>query len=373
MSEEQVDMSIDPFDEVVEYEPVEEVKEEDVEPSEEAQDSEDEGESAESEDKGDEDGSEDSSEEDSEKEANSESEPDEEGASETEPVEFAKAIEDGSLEIEVNGETVTLKDMKNDYIGQKEISRRFSEIDVKSKQMEADTKEINEYINTFAGHLKNGDAIGAMQYFGEFAGTPPYMVKEQLIAALRPEILRRESMSPMEIQNETLNDQNEYLTQQRKSEDERRQVEQANQELNNSINEIREANEISEKEWQSTKDYLEKNLAEGKDVTPELVKDTVIYSRMYEQAEVIVKASGENLEQEQKWIEELVNVKEQYPDFTDDDLKEVLANALESSKKTNTEQKMAKKLETKKAPSKQKTKQEPIQEDEIDPELDDWL
>lgn len=365
-----VDMSIDPFDEVVEYEPVEEVEEEDVEPSEEAQDSEDESESAESEDKGDEE-EESSEDSESEKEPESESEPDEEGASETEPVEFAKAIEDGSLELEVDGETVTLKDMKNDYIGQKEISRRFSEIDVKSKQMEADTKEINEYINTFAGHLKNGDAIGAMQYFGEFAGTPPYMVKEQLIAALRPEILRRESMSPMEIQNETLNDQNEYLTQQRESDDERRQVEQANQELNNSINEIREANEISEKEWQSTKDYLEKNLAEGKDVTPELVKDTVIYSRMYEQAEVIVKASGENLEQEQKWIEELVNVKEQYPDFTDDDLKEVLANALESSKKTNTEEKMAKKLETKKAPSKQKTKQEPIEE--LDPELEDWL
>ena len=204
---EMVDMSSDPFDDVVEVEPTEESNEEpnsETEPEQE----EDDGEVVESKEESaeDEDGSEDSESEDSEKEDNSESEQDEpgtEGQDEKPLPELAERVEDGSLEIEMGDEKISLKELKNGYTGQKEISRRFTELDVKSKQQAADTAEINEYINTFAGHLKNGDAIGAMQYFGEFAGTPPHMVKEQLIAALRPEILRRESMSPMEIQNET--------------------------------------------------------------------------------------------------------------------------------------------------------------------------
>ena len=67
-------------------------------------------------------------------------------------------------------------------------------------------------------------------------------------------------------------------------------------------------------------------------------------------------------------------LKEKYPDFTDEDLKEVLDNALATVSKSNTEEKLAKKLESKGAKvSKKQTKQtQPVEED-IDPELDDWL
>jgi len=289
---EMVDMGSDPFDDVVEIEPTEEVESEDTEQKE------DDGEVVESEEEG-------SEEEDDEEDGDSEGKEDSEeptddsnGEDEKPLPDFAKAIEDGSLEIDIADTKVSLKDLKNDYIGQKEISKRFTEYDIRNKQLEADKSEINEYINTFAGHLKNGDAIGAMQYFGTFAGSPPHMVKEQLIAALRPEILRRESMSPMEIQNENLNDQNEYLTQQRESENERSRYEQSQQELSSSINELRETNGISENEWQDTISYLEKTLPDEGNHSPELVRDTILYGRMYEQAESIVKASGERLEDE---------------------------------------------------------------------------
>jgi hypothetical protein len=374
---EQQDVGVDPFDELDEMEMDESVEEsEEVEePGQESdeQQEEDEGQESESEeeDSQEEEGeSEDSESEDEQEETDGSEES--EGESEDTSVELAKAIEDGSLEIDINGEKATLKDLKNDYIGQKEISRRFSELDVEKKQNEADKEEISGYIRQFATHLRDGDSVGAMQYFGEFAGVPPYMVKEQLIAALRPEIMRREQMNPTEIQNEYLNSQNEYLTQQRQSDNERREFEASQMELQNSINSIREANEISEDEWQSAKSFLETQ-EDGNNVSPELVKDTILYGRMYEQAESIVKASGEQLENEDKWVEELVNVKEKYPDFTDDDLKEVLSQAIESSRKTNVEQKLGKKLENKKVSSKVKQTKKPEVKDEIDPELEDWL
>lgn len=286
-----------------------------------------------------------------------------------------KQIEEGNLEIQIDEETkVTLQDLKNDYIGQKEISRRFSEYDVKNKQLEQDTQEINGYISEFAGKLRDGDSVGAMAYFGEFAGVPPYMVKEQLIAALRPEIIRREQMTAVEVQNEYLNSQNDYLQQQRESDSQLRAAEQAQVELKNHEQSIRETHNIDEETWNATYEGIKETLKEGEELTPELVADTVKYSRMYEQAESVVKNFEGQLENTDNWVEQLVDVKEKYPEFTDEDLQEVLKTAYETYKQSSTKEKLAKKVSAKKAPTKQQPKQKAQQqEEEIDPELDDWL
>ena len=361
---EQTGMMSDPFDDVVEIEPTENDANEEQE---EVQGQEPQ---AEEESLEDEDGSEDS---EAEVEESEEVVGDgQNGESEEAPLDLNAAIEDGSLEFtEEDGSKYTLQELKNDRIGQKEISKRFTEYDVKSKQLEADTEEINGYINTFSEHLKNGDSVGAMQYFGEFAGVAPYMIKEQLIAALAPEVMRRQNLTPTEVQNEYLNNQNEYLTEQRKSDDERRVADQASMDVENSINEIRETNGISEEDWQDTMKGLKETLDDGDQLTPELVKDTILYGRMYEQAESVVSASEGQIDNAEQWIEELVNVKEKYPEFTDDDLKEVLASALKTQNENKTETKLAKKV-IQRSPKKQ-TKPSVEVEDEIDPELDDWL
>jgi len=285
-----------------------------------------------------------------------------------------KQLEDGSLEVKIDENTsATLQELKNDFIGQKEISRRFSDLDVKNKQLEADTNEINGYINEFAGKLRDGDSVGAMAYFGEFAGVPPYMVKEQLIAALRPEIIRREQMTAVEVQNEYLNSQNDYLQQQRESDSQQRAAEQANMELKTHEASIRETHNIDEETWNATYEGIKETLKEGEELTPELVADTVKYGRMYQQAESVVTNFEGQLENADEWVEELVNVKEKHPEFTDEDLQEVLKTAYETYRKSSTEQKLANKVSAKKAPTKQQTKTKSQPQDDIDPELEDWL
>jgi hypothetical protein len=379
------DMAYDPFDEVVEegdftdeveVEASEESEESSEEISEEPKEEENESDESESGEEG-EDGSEEEieeseSKEDKVEEGESKEEPSED---EQEPtVELSKQIEDGSLEVEIGEEKVALKELKNSYMGQKEIARRFTEYDIKSKQLEADTNEINGYVNEFASILKSGDAVGAMSYLGDFAGTPPYMIKEQLIAALRPEIVRREQMTATEIQNEYLSHQNKYLQESRESELKMREAEQANIELQNSITELRETNGIDEQTYNDAKATLEQTLGEGEELTPELVIETVNYGRMYEQAESVVKSSVEQLPNEQEVIEALVDVKERNPEYTDEDLQEILKIALDSTKKTSVEQKLAQKVEKKSKPVAKQTKQtNPAEDDGIDPELDDWL
>jgi hypothetical protein len=366
----EIDMGADPFDDVVEIEPVEEPTEEpgeNEEPQSEPEEGDEKAEPVEEEPE--------DSEKDSEEPGESDKEPESEEGQDDEATapDLAKQLEEGTYEVEIGEEKVTLKDLKNSYQGQKEIARRFTEYDKKSKQLEADTTEINGYINEFAGKLRDGDSIGAMQFFGEFAGVAPYMIKEQLIAALRPEIIRREQMTAADIQNEYLQNQNDYLLQQRESDIKRQEADQAQREVELKINSLRETNSIDEDTWHQTEHYLGQTLPEGETVTPELVAETINYGRMYEQAESVIKASGEQLDNTEQWIEELVNVKEKHPDFTEEDLAQVLKGAVEQAKSSSVEKKLAEKIE-KMSPSKNEQKQSsPVNEEEIDPELDDWF
>lgn len=385
MNEYEGDLSYDPFDEVVEEgdfvdeaEPSEESEEIEAGAEEQAEDEE----STEQEEIGEENEPSESGPEDGDDEPEVEAKDGEEEAKESEVedeekrepeellAEVNQKLENGELEIQIDEETsVTLKDLKNDYIGQKEISKRFTEIDQRNKQLEQDSQEINTYVNEFAEIMRNGDAVGAMQYLGQFAGVAPFMIKEQLVAALKPEIIRRDQMSPTEIQNEYLNSQNEYLVEQRGIEDKRKETEQANTELQNQVNEIREANEIDEDTWNQTKNEIEQSLEEGEELTPELVAQTVQYNRMYDQAESVINSLEDKLENQEEWIEKLVDVKEMYPNFTDEDLKEVAVSALAELKKNSIEKKLEEKLSSKPKPQPKTS----VEEDEIDPELEDWL
>jgi hypothetical protein len=324
----------------------------------------------ESEDNGDE------SEEEQPEEESEESEPEESEEPELTLESLQEQLEKGEYSLDINGEQVNLKDLKNDYIGQKEISRRFTEYDKKIKSHEADVNEINQYVNTFAEKMKNGDSVGAMAYFGEFAGIPPYMVKEQLIAALSPEIMRRQEMTQMEIQNEYLQNENDYNKQRIESDLERQKFQQAQGELESQVNQIREAHNIEQQEWDDVFKHLDENLDEGVEITPELVQEAVLWQRGADRAENLINSYEGNLDegQREEWIDKLADVQIANPDFTEEDLRDVFNMAQETLNKNKTEQKLAKKVEAKqKSQPKKQSKAQTLVEDEIDPELEDWF
>lgn len=285
-----------------------------------------------------------------------------------------KKIESGELEVQIDEETqVTLKDLKNDYIGQKEISRRFTDLDREKKQVDTDVEEINGYINDFAGKMREGDSVGAMQYLAEFAGIAPYMVKAQLIEALRPEIIRMSHLSETQIQNEYLNEQNQYLQQTNESEQQRMQHEQTQRELSQHVEGLRETHGIDEQTWLEAEKAIVESSEKGEEVTPELIADSIKYDRMYVKAESVISTMTDNLENATEWKEQLVDVQEKYPNFTEEDLQEVLKNAMDQVQKSSTEQKLAKKVEAKQAKTKEKTQHQSEPQSEIDEDLEDWF
>lgn len=307
-------------------------------------------------------------------EADSESEDgeDDQGSS----AELVEAIESGTLEIELGENTVTLKDLKDDFIGRQEVARRFSDLDVQRKAHDRDVEEIETYINDFAGLMRKGDAMGAMSYFGTFSGMPPHQVKEALITQLGPEIIRRQQMTPQEIQAEYLQAENSFLQGQRESEAKIREEEQAQVALQDSIRNLRETHNIQEQEYREVEHELRETLEQGEELTPETVIEGVQFKRDFILTESVFSNYSGQLSEEngEMFFDSLLDVKQKYPHFTEEDLKEVAESALAQIKQSSVKEKLTKKVtEKKKIQSKKKQSSQIQESEEIDPELEDWL
>jgi hypothetical protein len=255
--------------------------------------------------------------------------------------------------------------------GQIAFDKKFTELDKERQSYKQQVNEVNGYVNTFGEKVRSGDAIEAMQYLGEFAGIPPYMIKEQILQQALPELLKRQDMSPQEVQQEILNGQEAHLNKQQESNAEQAKQEQANQELRSSIDSHREAHEIGVEEWDNTLQLLDQTLEQGETITPDMIKDAVLDGRRVDRAERILQ--GFELELSDNSINDLADIQEKYPEFTDDQLKEVVQIALDQEKRQEVEAKQARKAKKQGTAKKVVAKQTQQEVETIDPELEDWL
>ena len=113
----------------------------------------------------------------------------------------------------VDGEEVdvSLQDLLNNYSGKTSYDKRFQEFSSErtryqeeKERHDTEITEIKGYIDDFAHKIKNEDALGALEYFAEFAGMKPYEFRTELIRQISPEVERRSMMSSDEVENENL-------------------------------------------------------------------------------------------------------------------------------------------------------------------------
>lgn len=248
-----------------------------------------------------------------------------------------------AYEVKINGETekVSLQDLKNGYSGAKEVARRFTELDKERKSFYSEKQEVESYISEFSSKMKNGDVVGAFSYFAQFAEVPPYMVKEQLIAALRPEIERRTQLTAEQLEGEVLKAQNEHLKTLNESETKRREKEQSHSDLQNQINSVREAHSITDDEWEAAFTALDKEVPKDQQITVDQVKDRVISDKAENTASEVL-ADFEGLPESAKTS--LVDVILKNPDFDTSTLKEIVQESIEAAKKQEVEGELKQKL-----------------------------
>lgn len=231
-----------------------------------------------------------------------------------------------------------LQRIKNDISGEREIAKRFSELDVEKKAFNSEKEEIESYINKFAETTREGNILGGLTYFAEFAKIPPYLLKEQLMASLKPEYDKRAAMTQDEINNVRLREENEYLVKKNESDQKAREAEQtqlaaeyAAQELQDHINSIRETHQITDEEWEQAYDLVDKELPpEVEEIPLTAIEDRVLNLRQEnlntQRLESLVKPIEDKVNA--RFVSELKELIQNNPQLTDQDLQIVVDDSL---------------------------------------------
>jgi hypothetical protein len=260
-------------------------------------------------------------------------------------------IQDGVVGkyVKINGEDhfVELSELGNDYSGQKEIQRRFSEYDRQNKEWKQQVDEVNGYINEFAVKMqdpKQGPEA-AMSYLGELGGIPPYEVKEQLIKALAPEIERRSMLSEAELRAEQVEAENKYLKENAERISKLRDSEQANKEFQQQSAQIRQEFSISDQEWNEAIEFLQKHpqVSEDNLRSPEFVSNFVRYERAENLVAEITPQVDASLLSNDNFYKAAMDEIFNNPDYTPDDVKEIIESAYELARKDAVSKKIVKK------------------------------
>ena len=259
----------------------------------------------------------------------------------------------------VDGEEVdvSLQDLLNNYAGKTSYDKKFQEFSDTKKEFESqknqyDTEinQINDYIGNFAQKLRDEDALGALEYFAEFAGMKPYEFRTELLRQLSPEVERRSMMSSDEIENENLRAQNEWLRSQQESEVRYKETEQSQLELGNEIKRVQEAHNIADEDFEKAYNELMESNYEG-DINPAIIGEYYVHTQAFSKAESILGQVDSNLTNNEEIVESLQRVIVENPSFDDDDLASIVKDVYGNFQKEASE-KVSKKLDTSEKPEK---------------------
>ena len=269
----------------------------------------------------------------------------------------------------VDGEEVDvdLQELLNNYSGKVSYDKKFQEFsgqkkdfEAKKNQYDSEINQINKYINDFAQKFRQNDALGALEYFAEFAGMKPYEFRRELLNQLVPEMERRSVMTEDQIKAEELAFQNEYLMRQQESAQKQNQEQQVLRELENEIVKVQEAHGISDEDFEKAYNELMEIDYDG-EINPATVAEYYMHSTAYSKADEILSGIDPLLAEQDPVVESLQKVIVENPDFDDNDLIEIVQTVYSDFKKD------ASKTVSKKAspPKKQETKT-PKKQDFVD-------
>jgi hypothetical protein len=255
-----------------------------------------------------------------------------------------------------------VKKVLNDYSGHQTVDKRFTEVDKLKKEVhniEAKQKEVLDNFNKFR---EAGDIVGGYTYIGSLTGTPEYIIKEQLVAALLPEIERRYGLTNEQLQAEYLKEENQYLQQQREAEFRQRSEAQAVQERLDTVTKLRETHNIDEKSWDSAFKELDSTLPPNEPITPEMVVAKAQAGLVDNKSAEIAQSLSQKYSLAEADVKGIQAVIKQYPDMPQDEVEAILKESLEIQSKQETEKKLAEKLVTKQTRQSSKSEENDLED-----------
>ena len=242
--------------------------------------------------------------------------------------------------VKIDGEEqfVPLKDLGNDYSGQQALQRRFNEVDKEKKNFETQIEQVNQYINDLGETLKgNNGVINGLGEIAKLVGISPAQVQRQAIQELIPVINR---LSEMDEDSRSLYfdkmdlDYNRSLLE---SEQAKVHAGKSEMEAQAKWSKFRQANGISDSEFDNIAEELRAN---GEEVSEAKVLEELSMKRSFDKATTALKTFDSKLISDEKVLDNLVEICQKFPDFTQEELVEILEQSLGKSKEENVKQKL---------------------------------
>ena len=280
--------------------------------------------------------------------------------------------EESLIEVKVDGEIqkVSLQELKNNYAGKVAYDKKFSEIDRERKEvvaerdsLQGDITAINEYVNELGNKMRNASMLEGLYEIASLNNIGPHQVKKAIIAELMPEINRMADLSPDQLDFEYQRQELEYNKELQQKEYEMMQARQAEESRNQQLNSLINSSGISMDEYREANSFLSARQQElGEEVTPELTIQYAQFAKAEGRAVDILNGFNDGKHaQDEDVMNGVIDIALQYPEFSDEDIIEVISEAFEGAKKDVVEQKIEK--VTKSNQSKPKKKEEVTQED----------
>jgi len=288
---------------------------------------------------------------------------------------------EGLIEVKVDGELqkVSLDELKSNYAGKVAWDKRFSEVDKERKQvlserdaLQNDINAVNQYVSELGNKMRNVSMLEGLYEIGSLNNIGPHAIKKAIIDELLPEINKMMDMPEDMINLEYQKQELQYQKNLQMQEQQRFQAQQAQRELQQKVESLMENANVSSEEYQEAQSFLNARKNElGQEVTPELVVDYAIFAKAESRADNLLNSfeNGTHAGNDEV-MNGVIDMILQYPEFTDEDVMDVIQDAL-SSAKQDVAQKQVEEVINKKSPSKPKSKkkEQPMMDDS---DLDDW-
>ena len=292
-----------------------------------------------------------------------------------------KEDSEGLIEVKVDGELqkVSLDELKSNYAGKVAWDKRFSEVDRERKQvlserdaLQNDINSVNEYVAELGNKMRNVSMLEGLYEIGSLNNIGPHAIKKALIDELLPEINKMMDMPEDMINLEYQKQELQYQKNLQMQEQQRFQAQQAQRELQQKVESLMQNANVSMEEYQEAQSFLNARKNELKqEVTPELVVDYAIFAKAESRADNLLNSfeNGTHAGNDEV-MNGVIDMILQYPEFTDEDVMDVIQDAL-SSAKQDVAQKQVEEVINKKSPSKPKSKkkEQPMMDDS---DVDDW-
>jgi len=261
-----------------------------------------------------------------------------------------ESFKDKLVSVKINGEEVDvpLQELLNNYSGKVAYDKKFTEVDKEKKALQSEIADVNNHIEEFGKLFEEKKVLDAVSKFASFADIPAHRLKNALMQELGGEYQRLSGLSAEQYALEMQQKENEYLKGKIESDSKMRLEEQAKMELQTKVSQFQETHNISPDEWESASSLLkEHEHFKGREIAPEVITEYVRYYKAGVKSESLIKDVDASLVGNEHIMKTLSDIIINNPDFSDDDLNEIVKNAYSQNHTEEVKEKLVKKVEQK--------------------------